>query len=300
MREPFWHPSSRPLLDEVAKVFTEEKIFAVAERRIVFVCGGPYGSRRRSTRARFLRYASTEIPYLHFFRAEDAARDLTSYGPPDFVNIGRFEELIAEIAHCILIFPERPGSIAELGYFSQDEELRKTLLVANNIAYQAQDSFINLGPVTLVDSGSNFRPTIHLDYSKPDFLPVKQRLDRWLKKKYRKRFKYQPYENLSPEHRLFVVLELVRIFRAVTLKTLCNCLSGVFAAHDEREVKQLLSLLLAAGYVERKGDDADHYSMTEKHKSFLTYDNYDIGRLISRVIVYFKQHHPETAALLGA
>lgn len=298
MRGPFRHPSSRQLFEEVARVFKQEKIFAKVERRMVFVCGGPYGPRFRSVRSRFLRYASTEIPYLHFFRAEDAARSLALHGPPEFVNVGRLEELIAEIAHCILIFPERPGSIAELGFFSKDKGLRKKILIANNLAHQAEDSFINLGPVTLVDSDSVFRPTIHLDYSNPDFLPVKMRLDR-LQGQYRQRLKYQPYKKLKFEHRLFVVLELVRIFRAVTLETLGDCLTRVFGKVDEQEIKQLLSLLLGAGYVERKGDDGDHYSMAEKCKPFLTYDNYEIEQLISRVIAYFKQHDPEMTSVLG-
>jgi hypothetical protein len=57
------------------------------------------------------------------------------------------ENLLASSVDAVVMFIESPGSIAELGAFSNHTELNNKLIVYVNKIYQNEDSFINLGPI---------------------------------------------------------------------------------------------------------------------------------------------------------
>ena len=71
------------------------------------------------------------------FLAEAAATDVLEYHRPRFLNLAEFERALANIADCILIFPESPGSLSELGYFAAFDELRQKCLIVNDLRRQA-------------------------------------------------------------------------------------------------------------------------------------------------------------------
>lgn len=66
-----------------------------------------------------------------------------------------FEKDIAGLAEKIVIFVESPGSIAELGSFSQIDEIRDKLVVFISDAYFNKDSFIRNGPISFLLDKSN-------------------------------------------------------------------------------------------------------------------------------------------------
>ena len=139
--------SAKALLLELRDVFRDKEIFFSLGRHIVFVCGG---TKRTAFRSRFLTYARKHNPGLRIFLAEEAVNNLLSHNKPEFINLAQFEDLVASLFDSILIFPESPGSIAELGFFSNSERLQQKILIANNSALQ-DDSFINLGPIALIN-----------------------------------------------------------------------------------------------------------------------------------------------------
>jgi hypothetical protein len=120
---PFLHPSSGMLIERVAHAFGSNDAFLVADRNLLFVCGGPVTSACNSLRKEFLRYAQTELPNFRVFLAEAALQDIAQYNAPDFLNLALFEDFVAEFADCILLFPESPGSYAEIGFFSAYEKI---------------------------------------------------------------------------------------------------------------------------------------------------------------------------------
>ncbi|KAB7739266.1 hypothetical protein F2P47_12555 [Parvibaculum sedimenti] len=176
MSHPFTQTSSKELLKRVAQQFTNGNTFVQRNSHIVFVCGG---SAAKDMRPRFLSYATEELPHLRTFLAEVAQKDYITHPEPAFHNIAEFEDIIGEVSDCVVLFPESPGSYAELGYFAKNEELRKKLLVVNRTDLQGQDSFIALGPIELIDRHSNFRPAIQLQYKKkPQFHLIKERIEK--------------------------------------------------------------------------------------------------------------------------
>jgi hypothetical protein len=58
-----------------------------------------------------------------------------------------FEEDIARIASLVLVIPESPGSLAELGAFATNEIIRQTLCVIMQERFANDESFIRLGPI---------------------------------------------------------------------------------------------------------------------------------------------------------
>ena len=197
MSHPLKHPKARALLKRVAQSFRAEDTYILHDSNIVFVCGGsmdgPY------MRPRFYEYASANLPQLHVFLAENAQQDYVQHVEPEFHNVAKFEDIIAEISTCVVIFPESPGSFTELGYFSKNDKLRKKILVINNADLQGQDSFVALGPITLIDSDSEFRPTIQIVYSaNPDFSLVKERFDNRLRVHNRRRLGATTYKSTFP------------------------------------------------------------------------------------------------------
>ena len=291
MHQQFNDKSARSLLGELRDVFLEKEIFFALGRHIVFVCGG---AKRTSFKSRFITHVRKCKPNLKTFLAEEAGNNLLSHSKAEFVNLAQFEDLIASVFDSILIFPESPGSIAELGYFSNSEKIQEKVLVANDSKLQG-DSFINLGPVSLIDSKSIFRPTIYLDRNKPDFDVIIQKLLRYDEKRVqRDRFEYNSYKNLSIREKFAVVLELIGIFRGVNLSGLKKCIKTVFKGYDEKEILRFISILDTAGFICRLGSNYEYFSLTPDTHTLLEIDHYGIDTLRARVIDYFREHDTKT------
>lgn len=283
--------SAKNLLSELRDVFLEKEIFFALGRHIVFVCGG---TMRTSFRSRFLTYVKKRKPELRIFLAEEAVKNLLSHSKAEFVNLAQFEDLIASVFDSVLIFPESPGSIAELGFFSNSEKLQSKVLVANDSKLQG-DSFINLGPVAIIDSESVFRPTIYLDKKKPDFQKVIQKLLRYDENRIqRDRFEYNKYKNLPIRERFAAVLELIGIFRGVNFSGLQKCITAVFGSCDEKEIQRFLSILHTAGFIQRLGSNYEYFSLTPGTPTLLDIEHYPIDTLRARVIDYFRKHDKKT------
>jgi hypothetical protein len=69
-----------------------------------------------------------------------------------------FEEDIARIASVVLVIPESPGSLAELGAFATNDVIRRALRVIMRTRHENDESFIRLGPIELIRTrqGRNF------------------------------------------------------------------------------------------------------------------------------------------------
>ena len=156
----FAHPGGKTLLEEVGNVFKAEKVFERKNRHIVFVCGGSSTPGSNTLRSRFLAYARENLPNAIIVLAEDAYKEGSTSGL-QFIDLGIFEELIAGVSDCVVIFPESVGSYAELGYFAKAKnEILQKLLIVNLHAEHARDSFLNLGPIHSINRKSGLRPTI--------------------------------------------------------------------------------------------------------------------------------------------
>ncbi len=267
-------------MGELVSLFQSKSIHTRRDRRLIFICGGsvrPYG---RSFRKRFLKYARTSLHDVRLFLAEDAARDVFAHGNPFFVNIAEFETLISELADCVVIIPESPGSIAELGYFSGHKSIRSKILVVNDLQFQGEPSFLNLGPIEIANHYSRDYPTLHFNLKQkdPNFRAIVSQLGRH-PLEIRGPFEFKNYGQLPIRHRLFVIFEIIHLFGEISYDALELAVGFVFLGgrylgeKHKREVRQLLSILCAGQYVQR----LDHgllLSAVPEVKPFLDINEY--------------------------
>src|SRR5262249_3851407 len=148
--------------EEISEVFRTKPVFRRGPPHVLFVCGGPVSGATASMRGEFINWAKTGLPDFAVLLAEDAFREASFAGPPRFINLARFEKLVADISDCIIIFPESAGSYAEVGYFAAIEEVRTKVLVVNDRKFEAVDSFVSLGPVSTINVDSYLQPALHV------------------------------------------------------------------------------------------------------------------------------------------
>lgn len=247
---------------------SENRLYIKPDRHIVFVCGGDKA--HVNLRSNFLKYAETHLSHIRIILAEDAYGDLMSGSTPQFVNLAIFEDLLADISDCIVLFPESPGSYAELGFFAAKKRIASKVLTVNNHAFQADDSFINLGPIAIFNDHSSYRPTLHVDYQEPDFDCIKKRLKRFDSSKRREAFSYQEFASYSRIHRFFATFEVIRLLRIIHVATLPYTLKFIFGGEVEpSEVKNLVSILVAARYVQRVGEENRYLVASSEVREFL-------------------------------
>ena len=245
-------------------------------------------------RPRFLKYATTNLTHLRMFLAETAQADYLTHEKPEFHNFAEFEEIIAEISTCVILFPESPGSFAELGYFARHDGLRQKLLVVNDAALQSQDSFIALGPIKLVDEHSQFQPTIQLVFSHhPDFDLIRERLDKRISTSRRKRFNYRGYGTLATQHKFYSAFEILRIFPGLTEEGVRYAARSCWGNVNQKELRRLLSILIAAGYVERGGVEKDHFLVRPDAKPFLEFEGLDENSIKMQFVDLCARSYPD-------
>lgn len=114
---------------------------------LLFICGGECEDISKdpiSVRDYAIRQITNEKILARLIQAEEMQSWLNSGAFEDLVL---FEKALAHLADKIIIFVESPGSIAELGAFSFNEEISSKLLVFISSNYKESSSFITLGPI---------------------------------------------------------------------------------------------------------------------------------------------------------
>ena len=172
----FSHPSGMRVLTSLRFIFEKKPVYLRKHPFFIFVCGGQLGPGTGSLRKQFIQWAEHQLPDFICLLAEDALKDGFVAGRREFIDLAKFESVIADIADGVLIFPESPGSFAETGFFSNSRKIRDKTLIINSIGEQG-DSFLNLGPIHTIDRFSYLKPTLHIEVIDPaDFSRVGQRL----------------------------------------------------------------------------------------------------------------------------
>jgi hypothetical protein len=297
MDHPFQHPLGKELLKRVGHLFRSDQTYILRDSNVVFVCGGSVDE--PTMRQRFLEYGRAELTHLRLFLAEDAEKDFVTNTEADLHNVGEFEEIIGHISDCLIIFPESPGSFAELGYFSKNPKLSKKTLVVNNEDLQGKDSFIRRGPIHLIDSVSKFKNEIQVAYTpNANFSLVKERLEARITGKKRKRFDVKKYSDLTYRDKFFAIFEIVRFFEVMSLEAIEYAFRSIFGNVNSTDSKQLLSILVAAEFVRRGGSDEQYFCINRAAKPFMEFDNFDGVSFRLEVIDFYEKHFPDIATVV--
>ena len=298
MGHPFEHPAMGRLLKRVAQSYRSDQTYIVRNANILFVCGGSL-SDPHTMRSQFRAFADKTLTDFRLFLAEDAQKDYLSDLDSQFLNAAEFEENISEIADCIVLFPESPGSYAELGYFAQSKAVRSKLLVVNDASLQGQDSFISLGPIEKVDRHSRFKPTIQIsEVDDSSFLLVKERLDQRLSSGGRRRLTANSYGELSFREKFYFVFEIVRIFQIITFASIKHAFRSIWGNVKKDELRRILSILVAAGYVHRHPEEPDYFCINREIDAFLETKKLNLSAITLEIADAYDRHFPAVADMM--
>jgi hypothetical protein len=196
--------------------------------QIVFVCGG---NDPMHMRQKFKVYCDRKKPNFEVFFPEFAMNDYFSGPVTEQFDIADFENIIGRLSYAIVIFPEAPGSFAETGYFCLVDELsRKTILVLD-AAYQNRDSFISMGPARKIGRSSVFEPNIVMNFKKPKFQDIVDRLGR-IKPSKSKRIMITDQKLNESEYDLFcLIYKIVELLRVSTFQDIIYMLRAITKSH---------------------------------------------------------------------
>ena len=87
--------------------------------------------------------------------------------------------------------------------------------------------------------------------------------------------------------KLLVVLEMVGIFRFVTIESLYQCTRAIFDSAKPPELKRFLAILNGAGYIRfEKG----FYFLAARKDTLLEFDNFRMDDMKARVLHYYEEH----------
>ncbi|MGE0482499.1 MAG: retron St85 family effector protein [Gammaproteobacteria bacterium] len=120
--------------------------------KFIFLCGANKAPEAISERRRALiAFAERNLPHTQFFLAEKMFAILQKEGHRG--NLLDIEHQISLFSDHVVLVLESPSAFAELGAFSHNE-LRKKLIVINDVQYKDAPSFINLGPIKAVQEAT--------------------------------------------------------------------------------------------------------------------------------------------------
>ncbi len=223
------------------------------QSNIVFVCGG---SEPDHMRRRFQEVFDNILQGYEFFEPEFAMRKYWTLGDSEPFDITTFEELISNLSHSIVIFPEAPGSLAETGYFSARPEIAQKILLAINSAHLTTDSFISIGPAKKIADVSVFQPNIQFDYDNPNFQLIAQRLlDRAPLHATRRTLQIKPFGEMDSFELFAIIQTLVSLLSIATVDDIEFFLRGLFDGHiAPSKTKQIISILVGSSRLVEIGD----------------------------------------------
>lgn len=239
---------------------------------IVFLCGGVVdvtASSDVSVRNMLLEHLSSSNPAL-FDKIKLAEYFKDWLHDAIYDNLLTFEDDIANISSLIIIILESAGSIAELGIFAANPNLKGKLLVFIQESHFEQNSFIKLGPLRHIDPdddgfvcsyswddeniGSTLRPyLIDIENDITDFLS-----------------NTPEHIHIEPEssgHIAFLIYELVSIFKALKLTEIETYLKLLGFEKSRVEIKRLLFLLNKLEFIDsRRRGKLDYYFPISKEQ----------------------------------
>lgn len=228
----------------------------------VFVCGGPIKDRHPGDILVSVRQfaleksgAKNQIASRQVIIAERATELLRGDA---FSDLLEFEEHLAALSACVLIFLESPGSIAELGSFAVLPSLRsKVLVVCEHNHASPADSFIVLGPIASLrkkDVTSVQVFPMHVDSPPLSAVPSESLIaECWpdieaaLSKFIKRPVKESPFDRQLLPHRLILIVELVALYRALRRSELLDCLEVFVGSFSPKELDRCASLLVKFG-----------------------------------------------------
>lgn len=229
---------------------------------IIFVCGG---NDDHQMRPRFVEYCKAELSEYVVFLPEYAMSIIAEDGGEGQFDLADFEELVAKLAHAVVVFPEAPGSYAETGYFSAIQNIAAKCVLVLDGSF-IQDSFISLGPAKKIAASSAYFPNIVLSYDDPNFEAVKERIVRRQGFKNHRRLEVKSFNEMTMFELAGIILKIVELLIFATFDDVSRILSSIFQArYSKGTAANIISILAGAKFITRIGSYG-HFCVTSSKR----------------------------------
>jgi hypothetical protein len=223
---------------------------------LVLLCGGPILTKGRadpSLRALFYDRLKQSHPDLfkHLRLAEDAAA--WSRTARHYDHLLHLEHDLASLSAVVLVIVESAGSIAELGVFCQTPVVRDRLVAVIEDSHQNEESFIQNGPVALLDlhnhesvlyypwlaQGKHGRRRLERDSARTTV----DHLVNWLSQRISKLPKEEKFRREDAGHRLLLICDVICLATTVRHDEIVSFLKGAGLDVPSEELGRFLFLL---------------------------------------------------------
>lgn len=263
----------------IAKV-VEEKIYVPSKsnKTAIFLCGADINDRSKA-RSKLASLLAGKKRFEIFY-PEDIFDDLLVGKSHSLLTL---ESILADSVDAIVIFPESPGSFAEIGAFSNDERLRNKLVCFANKKFQKQKSFINYGPLRLVKA-SRSGTVVNINYDDFDSADKAEVIYDSLADALGKIKRLNPTRRnigniLEAENFLLPCVYLVDNLGNVSMYKILEAITKLDEKFCEIATKSALGRLLAKRFIKR---NLSGYSVTplgaEHVRSSFGHKNLDVAR----------------------
>jgi hypothetical protein len=223
----------------------------ISSPEYIAVFGGTLSPRRSrakpcSQRDAFVRWVATNRSDLHqallLPESYDDWNDFATYD-----DLLYFEKDLSYLTSAILVFLESPGSIAELGAFSQIDSLSQRLIIVVENRHYVAKSFIRLGPIRSVVDTQHHPASLCVipDLAKPDDLTphIPLAIVETLDEKRKLAAARFSFKKELEQHQILLVLDLINLF-LVTTATELKELAGHFGVTlNNKRLEQLTFVL---------------------------------------------------------
>jgi hypothetical protein len=276
----------------VAKI-VEQKIYVPSKSNkvAIFLCGADINDKLKA-RFKMASLLDTKKRFEIFY-PEDIFDDLLVGQGHSLLAL---ESILADSVDAIVIFPESPGSFAEIGAFSNDEKLRNKLICIANKKYQRNKSFINYGPLRLV-KGSKSGTVAHVNYDDFDYPDKAEKIYDTLSDAIGKIKKLNPTRRhigniLEAENFLLPCIYLVDDLGNVSMYKILQKITKLDSKFCEIATKSALGRLVAKRFIKRNLVGYSVTTLGAKHiRDSFGHRNLDVARI---EVLNFELRHNST------
>lgn len=253
----------------------------------VFLCGGASSNQWKSTRDE-VREGLKNIKNIRILYPEELFIEMLN--KDKFSNMLSLEEFLADNSDIICIICESPGSLVELGAFTNNKNTFRKVIAVIDEKYRRHKSFIMLGPIKLIASSNKENVLFYKESEIKDLVHRLSKLfsSRRLKKitgeKEKKKYSIQTLIGLY----YFIPL-MIYFYNSIMLKDIEIMLKSLYEDLEydtdkfDRKYKSAIRLLYKEKLIKKVSNDSGiMYKLTPKG-----YDN--VIELMDRAIVSNKE-----------
>ena len=245
------------LYNKIRFIFNKEKSIK-RNLDVVFVFGG---TEKDCYRNIFLDTCKETKHPFNFLKIEKLYEDLKEYSNykndplSNFLNIPKIESLSLKVSYAVLIFPESPGSFAELGFFSAKKNFRKKILIANNYELHNKNSYVNDIIKIIYKERGTSQFLFSKNNKKEEFLDYANKLIReYPEEKYidlDKKIKRSTLYSVSIIYTIIKFIPYLNFSQLMIIFKLINKEYQVKNLKDKKYISTIISLLIISNLIKR-------------------------------------------------